>query len=85
MTEPTLRDIANELQQQVWSLNLKVAELTEWKRQQLIVSADFQAIGRELGVGLGEPVWDKILPAIQKLKSDLAETRNQLLAERSAQ
>jgi hypothetical protein len=46
----------------------KVRELKEWKESALMVMPDYQAIGKALGLQLGESVHDKILPAIQKVQ-----------------
>lgn len=52
----------------------KIAELEEWKASAMAVmgSIDIQAVGKELGVKLGEPIGPAILPGIRALKLDLA-------------
>lgn len=47
-------------------------ELRGWKESAISVMPDYQAIGAELGVRLGDSVHDKILPGIKALKAELA-------------
>lgn len=76
------RHVNANLTQQIAALTAERNQLAEWKRQQLIVSADFQAIGQELGIGLGQSVHDKILPGIQSLKSALEELVERVVANK---
>lgn len=46
----------------------EVAALRRWKAEALQVMPDFQAIGKELGLGIGTDVSAQILPAIRALK-----------------
>lgn len=46
----------------------EIEELRRWKAEALKVMPDFQAIGKALGVPIGETIHDKILPGIEKLK-----------------
>lgn len=46
----------------------ELEELRAWKKQATEVMPDFQAIGKELGIPLGQTVHDKILTGIKKLK-----------------
>lgn len=50
-------------------------QLKRWKTDamKLLSTIDFQAIGKELDLTIGDSVGDKILPAIKKLKGDAAE------------
>jgi hypothetical protein len=59
---------AHVMQQQLAAEREKVRELKEWKESALMVMPDYQAIGKALGLQLGESVHDKILPAIQKVQ-----------------
>lgn len=43
--------------------------LEDWKESAMKVWPDMQAIGKELGVSLGDTVHDKILPEIKRLKA----------------
>ena len=54
--DPTI--LLNELQQ-----------LRDWKESAISVMPDYQALGKEMNVPLGESVHDKILPYIRKLKA----------------
>lgn len=48
----------------------EVQQLRAWKKEQtyLMEQLDLQAIGKELGIGLGQTITDKILPAIKAFK-----------------
>lgn len=48
-------------------------ELAQWKESAMSVSPPLQEIARELGVGLGQSIHDKILPGIRELKRRLGE------------
>src|SRR5690348_11764926 len=55
-----------------YSLALKeLEELREWKRQAIEVMPDFQAIGKEIDVKLGEPVHDKIVDCLKARKAEI--------------
>ena len=57
------------------------AEIIEaWKREQLAVEAtwDIQAVGKLIGVGLGENIRPQIYPAIEKLTAELAAAREEI-------
>lgn len=41
--------------------------LRAWKQSALASMPDYQEIGKLIGVGLGEPVWDKIIPALKSM------------------
>lgn len=47
----------------------RVFELEAWKEGAMKVMAPFQDIGREMGLKLGEPIHDRILPFIRELKA----------------
>lgn len=63
----------------------RIKELEAWKESALSVMPDMQAIGKAIGVGLGQSVHEKILPAIKRLKDmirlrdSLIETDNQII------
>lgn len=50
----------------------EIKQLRDWKESAMSVMPDYQAIGKEIGVRLGDSVHDKIIPHIQKLKSSIA-------------
>lgn len=52
----------------------ELKELRAWKESAMRVMPDFQAIGKELGLKLGDTVHDKILPAIINYKKQLGIT-----------
>jgi hypothetical protein len=56
----------------------EVTELRRWKTEALAVEAswDQQAVGRALGMTLGTPIRAGILPAVEKLKAELASLRH---------
>ena len=69
-------------------LLLEAEELARWKREQLAITPDWQAIAKALGIPLGESIPDKILPYIERLERRLreaiagwAEQVNRLTAE----
>jgi hypothetical protein len=49
-----------------------VEPLWGWKKSAIEVMPDMQAIGKELGLTVGQSVHDKILPGILKLKQELS-------------
>ena len=53
-------------------LRARVAELEAWKESALTIENlwDVQAVGREIGVDLGEPIRSQILPYIKRLKAE---------------
>lgn len=44
-------------------------KLLRWKQEQMAVIPDWQEIGREMGLTLGDSVHDKILPWIREAKA----------------
>jgi hypothetical protein len=64
---------AMNLHKQLAAEREKVRELERWKESAIAVMPDYQAVGRELGLRLGESVHDKILPAIQQLREQRDE------------
>jgi hypothetical protein len=58
-------------------LERELAELREWKRQAMMVMPDFQQIGTELGLTVGDNVCAEILPGIRRLNRELAEATKQ--------
>lgn len=48
----------------------QLEELKRWKAEALSVMPDMQAIGKAIGVPLGQSIHDKILPAIQQLSKE---------------
>lgn len=50
----------------------ELVELREWKQQAMSVMPDYQAIGKELNIKIGESIHDKILPGIMMLKQKYA-------------
>ena len=59
------------------SLAARVAELEAWKESALAIENlwDVQAVGREIGVDLGESIRPQILPYIKRLKATLKNIR----------
>src|SRR5688572_9341038 len=51
----------------------RIKELSEWKESAISVMPDYQAIGKEMGIRLGDSIHDKILPAIKNLKERVKE------------
>lgn len=60
------------------ALAAKVKELEAWKKEAISVMPDLQAIGKELGLEIGDTVHDKILPALKKRRV-LIERQNALI------
>lgn len=56
--------------QQRQELHKEIKELKQWKAEALAVMPDMQAIGKAIGVPLGESIHDKILPAILQLSNN---------------
>jgi len=44
----------------------KISELEQWKKVAIREMADYQEIGAELGLKVGESITDKILPALRE-------------------
>jgi hypothetical protein len=59
------------------SLAARVGELEAWKESALAIENlwDVQAVGREIGVDLGESIRSQILPYIKRLKATLKNIR----------
>jgi hypothetical protein len=84
MTEAQIRDMEKmmtpaELRADLQRNRAKIAELEEWKASAMGVmnGIDIQAVGQELGIGLGEDIGPKILPGIRALKLMLESRRDQ--------
>lgn len=62
------------------ALRREVKELREWKRQQMLVESqwDEQEVGRELGMAIGTPIRENILPLLRQLKLDADAYRNMI-------
>jgi hypothetical protein len=61
----------------VKKLEGELADLRAWKESALLVESewDVQAVGREIGVDLGESIRPQILPYIKRLKATLKNIR----------
>jgi hypothetical protein len=59
-------------------LQQQIDELRKWKAEAIAVMPDYQAIGKALGVPLGQSIHDKILPAIQEKDEELAALRERV-------
>jgi hypothetical protein len=59
-------------------LERELAELREWKMQAMLVMPDFQQIGTELGLTIGDNVCAEILPGIRRLNRELAEAQDRI-------
>ena len=70
VTHPVRQGIFIGYKAAATAYTLRAKGLEEWKRQQLIVmeQLDLQAIGKELGIGLGEDISSRVLPEIRRLK-----------------
>jgi hypothetical protein len=71
------RKLASEIQK-MWrrenaSLRAEVARLQAWKESMIAVTPDWQEIGKELGVRLGDSIHDKVLPGIKSLQEQVAQ------------
>lgn len=66
-----------EYEREIAELNARVAELEAWKESALATENlwDVQAVGREIGVDLGEHIRPQILPYIKRLKATLKNIR----------
>lgn len=56
----------------------ELADLRRWKAEALAVLPDFQEIGREIGVTLGDSVTDKILPELIRRREEIEILRWEL-------
>lgn len=56
-------------------LERELAEAKAWKESAMRVLPPLQEIAKELNLPLGLSIHDRILPAIQKLRAELAEAR----------
>jgi len=61
----TLKELSNA------ALLIENRDLKNWKESQLANSPDLQAISKLIGVPLGQPISDKIIPYIEKLRDVL--------------
>lgn len=61
------------------ALERELEEAREWKESAMTVFSklDLQAIGKEIGVKLGEDISPKVLPAIKELKRELEEAERE--------
>ena len=61
-----------EYEREIAELRARVAEFEAWKESALAIENlwDVQAVGREIGVDLGEPIRSQILPYIKRLKEE---------------
>ncbi len=68
-----------ELQQCRDHWKISYEELRQWKESAMTVLSkiDLQAIGKEIGVKLGEDISPKVLPAIKELKRELEEAERE--------
>ena len=66
-----------EYEREIAELRARVAELEAWKESALAIENlwDVQAVGREIGVDLGESIRPQILPYIKRLKATLKNIR----------
>jgi|GEM_PF-4729727 len=55
----------------------EIEQLKRWKKEAIAVMPDYQAIGKAIGVPLGQSVHDKILPEIERLRKELALTQEE--------
>jgi len=63
--------------------NALIAELESWKKEAMSVMPDYQAIGEELGLVIGDTVHDKILMALKARRINaqaIARTRDEAIA-----
>jgi hypothetical protein len=61
-----------ELAKEIERLRGENDQLQAWKKEAIAVMPDYQAIGKAIGVKLGESVHDKILPEINRLQAKAA-------------
>jgi hypothetical protein len=64
------------VQNTILQQDLNLQELRKWKESAMEAMADFQEIGKELGVGLGKCIGKEMLPSIRRLKSKLQGTED---------
>lgn len=62
-------------QQQTATLQARVVELEQWKREavHVIQGLNMQELGKEIGVPLGKQVTPEVLPSVKQLKSRIYE------------
>lgn len=63
------------------SVDADLQQLRDWKESAMLVMPDYQAIGKAIGVKLGESVHDKILPWILKQKQQSVDAGKEAQAE----
>lgn len=54
----------------------ELEQLRAWKAEAMIIMADLQEIGKELGIKWGHSIHDKILPAIKNMKAEIDRFKN---------
>jgi uncharacterized small protein (DUF1192 family) len=81
---PLLRNKITDLENQRNSLTAEVARLADWKASSMEVenSWDVQAVGKEIGVGLGLAIRPQILPHIKALTAEVARLHSELAASK---
>ncbi len=57
---------------------LKVVEMWKESVQEIMKTLDLQGIAKALGIGLGESIPEKVLPAIQRLQREKEELSNKV-------
>ena len=69
--------VTNALYAEIDRLRARIQELEAWKESALATENlwDVQAVGREIGVDLGESIRSQILPYIKRLKATLKNIR----------
>jgi hypothetical protein len=68
--------IRQQLPQQQQQLQQQIDDLQKWKESAMVIMKDMQAIGKAIGVPLGQSIHDKILPAIQEMKQQQQQQRS---------
>lgn len=58
-------------------LQAEVEQLRQWKEEAMEIMSDFQEIGKEIGLPLGNSIGKSILPYIKKLKAELSAPANE--------
>ena len=64
---------------QAYAMLQQHAELSSWKESALAIALPYQDIAKELNIGLGESIHDKILPSIIALKAEIDALQKQEL------
>ena len=60
----------------IWETERKIVnELKSWKESAISVMPDIQAIGKEMGLQIGQAISPKIIPYIKELKKEAAEQK----------